>query len=115
MDGVLEVKSEDALKQDVLRPEFMDDPELREVEWSEDQKKQAKEYEKKVKTLEEERLKHKKALEAELKKLQADVVGAMASFDVAIQELYNKRLLAGMAIHQEELRFSPGFEIDRII
>lgn len=39
MDGVLEVKNEDILKQDIPRPEFMDDPELREVEWSEDQKK----------------------------------------------------------------------------
>ena len=29
MDGVLEVKNEDILKQDILRPEFMDDPELR--------------------------------------------------------------------------------------
>merc|ERR1711937_451362 len=104
MDGVLEVKNEDILKQDIPRPEFMDDPELREVEWSEDQKKAAKEYEKRVKTLEEERLKHKKALEAELKKLQAGVIEGLASFDVTLAELFNRKILSQMAIHQEELR-----------
>jgi len=90
MDGVLEVKNEDILKQDIPRPEFMDDPELRESEWNEEQKKVAKDYEKRVKTLEEDRVKHRKALEAEVKKQQQGVQDALASFDVALQELYNK-------------------------
>ena len=57
-----------------------------------------------MKTLEEERLKHKKALEAELKKLQAGVIEGLASFDVTLAELFNRKILAQMAIHQEELR-----------
>lgn len=106
MDGVLEVKNEDILKQDIPRPDFLDDSELRESEWNEEQKKVAQEYEKRVKALEEERLKHRKALQAEVKKQQGQAQEALSSFDLTLQELYHKRIFAQMAIHQEELRYA---------
>ena len=58
-----------------------------------------------MKTLEEDRVKHRKALEAEIKKQQLEVQQSLASFDLAIQELYHKKIVAQMAIHQEELRY----------
>ena len=70
MDGVLEVKKEDALKQDIPLPDFMTDPDLHESDWTDEHKKLKAEYEKKVKQLADDRAKHKKGLEAELKKLQ---------------------------------------------
>lgn len=96
MDGVLEVKKEDILKQDIPEPEFMSDPELHPSDWTDEHKKLKAEYEKKVKQLglfylnififhfffwnldflnvkhivADDRAKHKKGLEAEVKKLQ---------------------------------------------
>ena len=51
MDGVLEVKKEDILKQDIPEPEFMSDPELHPSDWTDEHKKLKAEYEKKVKQL----------------------------------------------------------------
>lgn len=85
MDGVLEVKSEDVLKIDVPRPAFMDDPDKMESDWTDEEVKQAKEYDKKVAALEEERTKFKKSLEIEAKKTQQGIVEGMHSFDLTIQ------------------------------
>ena len=104
MDGVIEVKKEDVLKQDIPVPEFMNDPELHEADWTDEHKKQKAEYEKRVKQLIEDRAKHKKGLESEVKKLQQMVKDSIANFDVGLNDLYQKRLTINAAIHQEELK-----------
>ncbi len=85
MDGVLEVKSEDVLKIDVPRPAFMDDADKHESDWTDEEVKQAKEYDKKVAALEEERTKFKKSLEIEAKKTQQGIVEGLHAFDLTIQ------------------------------
>lgn len=104
MDGVIEVKKEDVLKQDIPEPDFMNDPDLHESEWTDEHKKLKAEYEKRVKQLAEDRAKHKKGLETELKKLQQMVKDSIANFDVGLTDLYQKRILISAAIHQEELK-----------
>lgn len=103
MDGVIEVKKEDVLKQDIPMPEFMTDPELHEADWTDEHKKLKAEYEKRVKQLSEDRAKHKKGLESEIKKLQQMVKDSIANFDVGLNDLYQKKLTINAAIHQEEL------------
>jgi len=113
MDGVIEVKKEDVLKQDILMPDFMSDPELHEADWSDEHKKLKAEYEKRVKQLSEDRAKHKKGLESEIKKLQQMVKDSIANFDVGLNDLYQKKLTINAAIHQEELivrRLSKSIE-----
>jgi hypothetical protein len=87
MDGVLEVKSEDVLKIDVPRPAFMDDADRHESDWTDEEVKQAREYDKKCVALEEERTKFKKSLEIEAKKTQQGIVEGMHAFDLTIQGL----------------------------
>lgn len=87
MDGVLEVKSEDVLKIDVPRPAFMDDADKHESDWTDEEVKQAREYDKKCVALEEERTKFKKSLEIEAKKTQQGIVEGMHAFDLTIQGL----------------------------
>ena len=56
--GVLEIKKEDELKKDVPIPSFMQAKGM--DDWSEEEQKQHKEYERKVKELNEEREKYRK-------------------------------------------------------
>ena len=58
MGGVLEIKKEDELKKDVPIPNFMISKE--QDDWGEEENKQHKEYERKVKELQEEREKYRK-------------------------------------------------------
>ncbi|CAH1259175.1 CFAP43 [Branchiostoma lanceolatum] len=103
MGGVLEVKKEDELKQDIPKPTFMADGKL-ETEWTEEEKKAAVDYEKKVKELAEEREKYRKNLEAELKKLQTQNAEGSASFDEALGQLFKRKVKTEMVINQEELK-----------
>ena len=66
-------------------PEFMTDPELHESDWTDEHKKQKAEYDKRVKQLAEDRAKHKKGLEAEIKKLQ-QVVKVFLGFKKGLLE-----------------------------
>lgn len=59
MGGVLEIKKEDELKKDVPLPTFMQVGKESE-DWTEDEQKVYKEYERKVKELNEEREKYRK-------------------------------------------------------
>lgn len=61
MGGVLEIKKEDELKKDIPVPAFMKDKD--EEDWTEEEQKAAKEYEKRVKDLNEEREKFRKVRE----------------------------------------------------
>ncbi|XP_028278739.1 cilia- and flagella-associated protein 43 [Parambassis ranga] len=103
MDGVLEVKKEDILK-DIPPPEFvLTKPE---IQWSEEEKKVYKEYEKKRQTLSEEREKYKKSLETEIKKLQDSIKEATERFDEALTKLLETKVRCTVAIYQEELKIT---------
>ncbi|NXD09770.1 CFA43 protein, partial [Nothocercus nigrocapillus] len=101
MGGVLEVKKEDILKIDIPPPSFISKSES---VWNEEEKKMFREYEKKVQELNEEREKHKRALEAELKKLQASIQETTQSFDETMCKLFERKVNSEMVIYQEELK-----------
>ncbi|XP_062436379.1 cilia- and flagella-associated protein 43 [Rhea pennata] len=101
MGGVLEVKKEDILKIDIPPPPFISKPES---VWNEEEKKIFRDYEKKVQELNEEREKHRRALEAELKKLQASIQETTQSFDDTMYKLFERKVNSEMVIYQEELK-----------
>lgn len=103
MGGVLEVKKEDILRMVIPQPPFMSKPDAL---WSEEERKQFKEYEKKVKELNEERDKYRKSLEAELKKLQNAIQENTQNFDEHLKRLFERRVKAEMVINQEELKIN---------
>ncbi|XP_066549722.1 cilia- and flagella-associated protein 43 isoform X2 [Amia ocellicauda] len=103
MWGVLEDKKEDILKKEIPQPEFMSKPE---VQWTEEEKKDFKEYENKVKELKEEQEKYRKALEAELKKLQTSIKDATQVFDEKLDRLAERKLQYEKAICQSEIRIA---------
>nr|XP_015203067.1 PREDICTED: cilia- and flagella-associated protein 43 [Lepisosteus oculatus] len=103
MGGVLEVKKEDILKMEIPQPEFMSKPDL---QWTEEEKKCFKEYEKKVKELLEEQEKYRKALEAEMKKLQSSIKDSTQAFDEALTRLFERKVKSEMVIYQEELKIA---------
>ncbi|XP_072177751.1 cilia- and flagella-associated protein 43-like [Diadema setosum] len=102
MGGVLEIKKEDELKKDIPVPIFMAVKGM--DEWSDEEKKQAAEYERKVKELNEEREKYKKTLEAELKKLQTIIADTTSNFDEKLMALFAKKVKTEIALFQEELK-----------
>uniref|UniRef100_A0A6I8QPX9 Cilia- and flagella-associated protein 43 n=2 Tax=Xenopus tropicalis TaxID=8364 RepID=A0A6I8QPX9_XENTR len=103
MGGVLEVKKEDILRMEVPQPGFIA---RAEAEWTDEEKKQFKEYEKKCKDLSEEKEKYSKVLEAEMKKLQLSVIETTQSFDDVLARLFEKKVKSEMAIYQEELKIN---------
>ncbi|XP_006166470.1 cilia- and flagella-associated protein 43 [Tupaia chinensis] len=103
MGGVLEVKKEDILRMVIPQPAFMSRPD---TVWTEEERKQYKEYEKKVKELNEERDKYKKSLEAELKKLQNSIQESTHNFDELLKRLFERRVKAEMVVNQEELKIN---------
>lgn len=102
MGGVLEVKKEDILKQDLPSPEFM--TEKLEKDWTDEERKAAKEHERQQKLLLEERDKYRKNLESELKKLQQGIAETTTAFDDQLLQLYNRKVKSDMVIRQEELK-----------
>ncbi|XP_064418936.1 cilia- and flagella-associated protein 43 [Latimeria chalumnae] len=103
MGGVLEVKKEDLLKMEIPPPPCVSKPE---TEWAEEDRRQFREYEKKVKELSEEREKYRKTLEAELKKLLASIHDSTQAFDEALHRLFERKVKSEMAIFQEELKLA---------
>ncbi|KAM5172544.1 cilia- and flagella-associated protein 43 [Mantella aurantiaca] len=103
MGGVLEVKKEDILRMEVPGPGFLSKTE---AEWTEDEKKQFKDYDKKCKELNEEKDKYRKILEAEMKKIQTSIVETTQAFDDVLMRLFEKKVKSEMAIYQEELKIS---------
>uniref|UniRef100_A0A8D2ALT4 Cilia- and flagella-associated protein 43 n=1 Tax=Sciurus vulgaris TaxID=55149 RepID=A0A8D2ALT4_SCIVU len=103
MGGVLEVKKEDILRMVIPQPAFMAKADAL---WTEEERKQFKEYEKKVKELNEERDKYRKSLETELKKLQNAIQESTQSFDEHLKRLFERRVKAEMVVNQEELKIS---------
>uniref|UniRef100_A0A8C5UTN9 Cilia- and flagella-associated protein 43 n=1 Tax=Microcebus murinus TaxID=30608 RepID=A0A8C5UTN9_MICMU len=103
MGGVLEMKKEDILRMVIPQPPFMAKPDAM---WTEEERKQFKEYEKKVKELNEERDKYRKSLEAELKKLQNSIQETTQNFDDNLKKLFERRVKAEMVVNQEELKIN---------
>uniref|UniRef100_A0A8C2UMZ9 Cilia- and flagella-associated protein 43 n=2 Tax=Chinchilla lanigera TaxID=34839 RepID=A0A8C2UMZ9_CHILA len=103
MGGVLEVKKEDILRMVIPQPAFMAKPD---AVWTEEERKQFREYEKKVKELNEERDKYRKSLEAELKKLQNIIQESTQNFDEHLKRLFERRVKAEMVVNQEELKIN---------
>ncbi|XP_068953496.1 cilia- and flagella-associated protein 43-like [Petaurus breviceps papuanus] len=104
MNGVLEVKKEDILKMVVPQPSFMI-YKVGEV-WNEEERRQAKEYEKKVKELNEEKDKYRKSLDAELRKIQGFIQEMTQAFDETLKRLFDRKVEAEMVINQEELKIT---------
>ncbi|XP_019580633.2 cilia- and flagella-associated protein 43 [Rhinolophus sinicus] len=103
MGGVLEVKKEDILRMVIPPPAFIEKPDAL---WSEEEKKQFKDYEKKVKDLNEERDKYRKSLEAELRKLQNSIQESTQNFDDYLKRLFERRVKAEIVVNQEELKIN---------
>ncbi|KAI9187956.1 hypothetical protein H9P43_002347 [Blastocladiella emersonii ATCC 22665] len=74
------------------------------ADWTEDDKRAVKEYEKRVATLREEQEKARKALETELRKLEASVDELRAAFDAQLQALLDDKLATDADIHMAALR-----------
>ncbi|XP_056147897.1 cilia- and flagella-associated protein 43 [Lampris incognitus] len=104
MGGVLEMMKEDILKMEIPQPEFvLIKPE---TQWSEEEKKIYKQYEKKTNELREEQEKCRKMLETEMKKLQASIKEATERFDETLTKLFERKVKSEMAIHQEEFKIA---------
>uniref|UniRef100_A0ABM5G1Z5 Cilia- and flagella-associated protein 43 n=1 Tax=Pogona vitticeps TaxID=103695 RepID=A0ABM5G1Z5_9SAUR len=103
MNGVLEIKKEDILKMEIPAPAFIS---KEDALWNEEEKKIYKEYEKKVKELNEEREKHRKILETELKKLQGSIQETTQAFDEIVNRLFEKKVSCEMVVYQEELKIT---------
>ncbi|KAF6107961.1 cilia and flagella associated protein 43 [Phyllostomus discolor] len=103
MGGVLEVKKEDILRMVIPQPAFMAKPD---TVWTEEERRQFRDYEKKVKELNEERDKYRKSLEAELKKLQNSIHETTQNFDEHLKKLFERRVKAEMVVNQEELKIN---------
>ncbi|CAH8522442.1 unnamed protein product [Schistosoma turkestanicum] len=103
MNGVLEVTKEDELKKDVPKPAFVLSGKPLD-QWTEEDKQAYAEYELKVKELNEEREKHKKFLEGELKKFYSEIDEIKERFDEELTSLFNKWLHVQVAVLQEELK-----------
>ncbi|XP_014828534.1 PREDICTED: cilia- and flagella-associated protein 43 [Poecilia mexicana] len=104
MDGVLEVKKVDILKVEIFPPEFsLTKPP---IQWSEEEKKVYKEYEKNFKELTEEKEKYKRGLEFEMKKLHEIIKESTEKFDESLTKLFEKKVKFMATIYQEELKIT---------
>ncbi|KAJ3398855.1 Cilia- and flagella-associated protein 43 [Chytriomyces hyalinus] len=101
MGGKLDDRSEETEKEELIRPDWMNKPR---EEMNEEERKQVKEFEKKVATMKEEQEKYKKALETELKKLQGFILELCDGFDQRLKELLVKKLEADKSIYKNELK-----------
>uniref|UniRef100_A0A6Q2ZM02 Cilia- and flagella-associated protein 43 n=1 Tax=Esox lucius TaxID=8010 RepID=A0A6Q2ZM02_ESOLU len=90
--------------EEVPQPEFI--VSKPDIQWKEDEKKIYKEYEKRVKELNEEKEKYRKTLEAEMKKLQASIMEATQGFDETLTKLFERKVKSEMVIYQEELKIA---------
>eukprot|EP01060_Flectonema_neradi_P002989 TRINITY_DN1186_c0_g1_i3.p1 TRINITY_DN1186_c0_g1~~TRINITY_DN1186_c0_g1_i3.p1 ORF type:complete len:1505 (+),score=344.76 TRINITY_DN1186_c0_g1_i3:118-4632(+) len=73
-------------------------------EWSDEEVRQYKEYEKKIQKRIDEEEKHRRALQQELKEVQKDVDTIVSSFDQHLQSLFNKKLDTDTELCQIDLQ-----------
>ena len=103
MNGRLEDKSEKAEKEEILKEEWMNKPKN---EMSEEEKKLLKDYEKKLATMREEQEKHRKALETELRKVQAFISDVCNGFDKKLAQFFQSKIACDQIQLQLELQIS---------
>ncbi|XP_051473058.1 cilia- and flagella-associated protein 43 [Apus apus] len=101
MGGVLEIKREDILKMDVPPPPFISKSEDL---WNEEERRVFREYEKKVKELNEEKEEYRMELKQELKELEASIQETTQNFDETLCKLSERKVKFEMVIYQEELK-----------
>ena len=77
-------------------------------EMTEEEIRMAREFEKKEAAFLEEREKLKKALEAELRKLQGSIVQSMEQFDERLHKLFQIKIKTEMAVHQVSVSMCPS-------
>lgn len=84
-----------------MDPEFLDNPAL-----ATDPELQARkqEWQLHVDQVKEEREKHRRALEAELSKLEQSIVEGCQRVDDKIQQLYRSKISADKVVYQEEIK-----------
>ena len=110
MDGVLEIK-DDIFATEIPKPKFMfgdsdGDGIVPENEWDEEQKKLAKNYEKKCQVLDETRIKYKQQLLSEAKKLIETDTQSALNYDSALNSLCHQKSDADAEQHSLLLRGS---------
>ncbi|XP_028810030.1 cilia- and flagella-associated protein 43-like [Denticeps clupeoides] len=103
MGGVLQLRKEGILKMEVPQPEFISKPEL---QWTEEEKRMFKDYDKKVKELNEEKEKFRKILESEMKKHHESIKETTVAFDETLNKLFEKKIKSDIAISQEDLKIA---------
>ncbi|NWR91538.1 CFA43 protein, partial [Furnarius figulus] len=101
MGGVLEVRREDILKMDIPPPPFIS---KHEELWTDEEQKIFREYEKKVKELNEEKEEYKQVLKTEWNKLAASIQETTQNFDETACKLFERKVQSDMVIYQEELK-----------
>ncbi|KFU85366.1 WD repeat-containing protein 96, partial [Chaetura pelagica] len=101
MGGVLEIKREDILKMNVPPPPFISKSEDL---WNEEERRLFREYETKVKELDEEKEEYRMELRQELKELEASIQETTQNFDETVCKLSERKVKFEMAIYQEELK-----------
>lgn len=105
MYGNLEVKR-DVLHEGtaIPKPSFMD--EISSENWTDSMKKEALEYNDKIQAILDDKLKYRKGLELEMKKLRSEIQDACKSFDEKIIEMSKYRIITQREILAQELYIS---------
>ncbi|CAN0303715.1 unnamed protein product [Lampetra fluviatilis] len=105
MGGELEVKRDGAaaLRPLPRRPAFASRPES---EWTEEERRQARDFERESREVAEERERFRKALETEVAKTRAAVLDGCRAFDESLARLAERRARTEAAVCQEELRLA---------
>ncbi|KAJ3087892.1 Cilia- and flagella-associated protein 43 [Quaeritorhiza haematococci] len=101
MGGKLEDRADQEEKEDLTRPEWMNKPK---EDMTDEERKLVKEFEKKVAQYKEEQEKYRRALETELRKLQAFISELCETFDTHLQEFFQTKLATDDLIYQLELK-----------
>ncbi len=102
MGGRLESASEDSVWKDIAPPAFI--AEIPKDSWSDEQKKMAADHDKAVLELTDARDKRRKALDAEMRKLQENIKGSCDAFDARLDALFHTKLDTEQRIIRDELR-----------
>ena len=101
MNGVLNVKK-DMLSEDALvRPAWMDEMDPKDM--TELQLKELDEFDGKIRAIQEEQARYKKALETELKQLKQQSVDAIQSFDAKLVKMSKMKVLVQKELYAQEL------------
>ena len=113
MNNRLESKSDDDIWIDLPKPEFMIS--VAQENWTDEQKKVAIEFKKKEDELADLRDKRRKALDAELRKLQEQIKTGCDSYDDRLRTLFHQKIDAEQAISVLEvsmLKLAIGVQED---